>query len=98
MPGSGRSSRGARGIRRDVRRTASVDIPNDILMRAGANVEDLRLAIAIQLYADNRIDHADACRIAEMAPTQFNRELAGRGIGIHQYPAPEAAVARRAAS
>ena len=53
---------------------------------------------SIQFYADNRLDHADACRLAELSPAAFNSELAGRGIGIPQYPSTESPRARRAAS
>jgi predicted HTH domain antitoxin len=54
--------------------------------RAEANGLDLKLALAIQLYTDNRIDHADACRLAGVSRADFNRELLERGLGIHQYP------------
>jgi predicted HTH domain antitoxin len=62
-------------------------IPDDIVRRAEAGGGDLRLALAIQLYADNRIDHADACRLADVKGADFNRELVTRGISIHLYPA-----------
>lgn len=75
-----------------------VEVPRDIVVRAGANARDLRLAMAVQLYADNRIDHGDACRLADLSIAEFNRELLARDIGIHQYPQAGAPSARRAAS
>jgi predicted HTH domain antitoxin len=62
-------------------------IPDDIVERAEAGAGDLLLALAIQLYADNRIDHADACRLAGASRADFNREIVTRGISIHLYPA-----------
>lgn len=63
-----------------------LDIPDDIVGRAESNASDLRLSLAVQLYADNRIDHRDACRLAGLSPAQLNSELARRRIGIQQYP------------
>jgi predicted HTH domain antitoxin len=65
----------------------NITVPDDIVARAEAGGDDLLLALAIQLYADNRIDHADACRLAGVARGQFNREIVTRGISIHLYPA-----------
>ena len=59
-----------------------VQIPDDIIVKAQANVTDVRLAIAVEFYADNRIDHADAKRLAAVTSEQFNRELLRRGLGI----------------
>ena len=63
-----------------------VEIPDDILRMAEANAGDVLLAVAVQFYADNRIDYEDACRLAGVSKGQMNGELARRGIGIHQYP------------
>jgi len=63
-----------------------ITLSDDILRRAEANETDIRLAVAVTLYADNRIDHADACRLAKMPPVIFNRELLNRGISVQQYP------------
>ena len=63
-----------------------LDIPDDIVLRAESNASDLRLSLAIQLYADNRIDHEDACRLAGLSPARLNGELTQRRIGIQQYP------------
>ena len=63
-----------------------LEIPDDIVRRAEASEADLRLLLAIQLYADNRIDHADACRLANLSAGRLNGELLTRQIGIQQYP------------
>lgn len=63
-----------------------LQLPDDILRRAEASTVDLRIALAIQLYADNRIDYADACRLSSVAPAVFNRELISRALSIQPYP------------
>jgi predicted HTH domain antitoxin len=65
----------------------NLNVPDDIVQRAEAGGGDLLLALAIQLYADNRIDHADACLLASVSRSDFNRELVTRGISVHLYPA-----------
>jgi len=62
-----------------------VQIPDDIILKAQANATDVRLAVAVEFYADNRIDHADAHRLAGVTVEQFNRELLRRGLGIQIY-------------
>ena len=62
-------------------------LPDDILRRAETGEADVRLAIAIQLYTDNRIDHDDACRLAGINRAEFTRELLHRAISVQQYPA-----------
>ena len=57
-------------------------IPDDIIIKAQANLNDISMAVAVEFYADNRIDHADACRLANTSPECFNRELLRRGLGI----------------
>lgn len=98
MFGLGRGNRNTDDSSLHVRPGVRVDVPGDIALRAHANHADLRLAVAVQFYADNRIDRADACRLADLSSTDFNRELAGRGFGIHQYPSAESLHARRVAS
>ncbi len=63
-----------------------ITLPDDILRRAEANESDVRLAVAVQLYADNRIDHADACRLARTSTRQLNRALLRSGLGVQLYP------------
>lgn len=73
-----------------------LEIPDDIAQRAEANEIDLRVALAVQLYADNRIDYTDAIRLAGLPVAVFNRELLARAMSIQQYPTTE--IHRRSAS
>ena len=63
-----------------------LELPDEIVHRAEANAIDLRVALAVQLYADNRIDYADACRLAELSGEQFHRELILRQLSVQDYP------------
>ena len=73
-------------------------VPDDIMRSAGINAGDLRIALAVQLYADNRIDHAEACRLADLTIGQFNGELLARALSIQQYPSgPSVGAGRRSA-
>ena len=78
----------------EVRAAMVLDIPDDILRRGELGAADLRLALAVQLYADNRIDHADACRLAGTSAARLNRELVRLGLSVQEYP-PERAQPRR---
>ena len=60
-------------------------IPDDIVIKAQANITDISMAVAVEFYADNRIDYADACRLADASTERFNRELLRRGLGIQIY-------------
>ena len=64
-----------------------LNLPSDIVARAELSEYDVRLALAVQFYADNRIDHADACRLADIPPTALNSELLRAGLSLQQYPA-----------
>lgn len=63
-----------------------VEVPDELLRKAQANAGDVLLAIAVQFYADNRIDYEDALRLAAVAPIELNRELVCRGISLQLYP------------
>ena len=71
-----------------------IEIPDAIVQHAEATADELRAALAIQLYADNRIDYADACRLAGVSKAVFNGELLSRALSIQQYPAGSAAKQR----
>ena len=70
-------------------------VPDDILEHGELNETELRLALAVQLYADNRIDHADACRLAGADTAALNRELLRLGLSIQQYPSFRPKMMRR---
>lgn len=67
-----------------------LDVPDDIIRRAEATALELHIALAVQLYADNRIDFRDACRLAGLSDALFTRELLSRHISLQQYPARNA--------
>ena len=64
------------------------ELPDDIVKHAEANKGDICLALAIQLYADNRIDYDDACKLSGLSSEALDRELIRRGITVIKYPAP----------
>ena len=74
-----------------------LEIPDDILQRAEANAADLYVALAVQLYAENRIDHEDACRLSGLSPAAFSHEALLRALSIQQYPHALGASRRREA-
>jgi len=63
----------------------NLELPNDILRRAEVNTADVLVAVAIQFYADNRIDYDDALRLSGLSPASFNRELVTQGLVVQQY-------------
>ncbi len=63
-----------------------VEIPDEFLRKAQANAGDVLLAVAVQFYADNRIEYEDALCLAAVAPIELNRELVRRGISLQLYP------------
>ena len=68
-----------------------LDVPDEIVRRAEANQIELRLALALQLYSDNRIDYSDACTLADVPDAIFNCELLKRHISVQKYPARKTA-------
>ena len=74
-----------------------LEVPDDIVRSAETNEIELRIALAVQLYADNRIDHAEACRLADVPAAAFNRELLTRSISVQQYPVGLLGLPRRSA-
>jgi len=63
-----------------------LELPDNVMRRAGVTLRELRLAVAVQFYADHRLDYHDACRLAEVLPAVFDRELTRRNISILRYP------------
>ncbi|NLW87793.1 MAG: hypothetical protein GXY38_13075 [Planctomycetes bacterium] len=59
-----------------------LNVPDDIVLQAEANATDLLTAMAVQLYADSRIDHLQACRLSGLAPVDLTRELVSRGLVV----------------
>lgn len=63
-----------------------LEIPDYLIGRAEATAAEMLTAMAIQLCADNRLDHVDAATLAGLDEMQFARELFSRGISVHIYP------------
>jgi predicted HTH domain antitoxin len=63
-----------------------IELPADIVSQAEITSREARLALAIQLYADGRIDHGQACRVAEVRAGVLDQALAARNISIVIYP------------
>lgn len=63
-----------------------LEVPEKIIRNAEVNATDLRIAMAVQLYADNRIDYSDACELAGLPSREMARELILRQITVQQYP------------
>ena len=63
-----------------------LDVPDDIVRKAETNRIDLGIALAVQLYVDNRIDYSDACRLSGLSSLAFSKELLQRDITVQQYP------------
>ncbi|HOF18880.1 MAG TPA: UPF0175 family protein [Phycisphaerae bacterium] len=64
----------------------NISFPDDILLHAEAGEAEIRLAVALQFYSDNRVDHAEACRLAGLPSSAFTEELLQRGLCVHIYP------------
>jgi len=75
--------------------TMKLELPEEVIRRAEASSRELRLLLAVQLYADRRIDYHDACRLAEVVPAILDQELSLRNISILRYP-PRAKQQRKA--
>lgn len=71
-------------------------LPDDIIARGELNEREVRLALAVQLYADNRVDHADACRLADVDPGGLDAALLRAGLSLQHYP-PISIARRRSA-
>ncbi len=63
-----------------------LELSDDVIHRAEVTMRELRLLVAVQLYADRRIDYHDACQLAEVVPAVLDRELTARNISILRYP------------
>jgi predicted HTH domain antitoxin len=65
-----------------------LDISNEVIRDSQLGALDLYLALACQLYADNRLDYAQALSLSKAAADTFNRELLRLGICVQRYPKP----------
>jgi len=64
--------------------TVSVlEVPQDILDSARLTVSDLKVEMAVYLYAQRRLSIGKACELAGMALWEFRQLLASRRIPPH---------------
>jgi predicted HTH domain antitoxin len=62
----------------------TIEIPQDILDSTRLTVADIKVELAIHLYAQHRLSIGKARELAEMSPWQFRHLLASRQISV-QY-------------
>ena len=60
-----------------------LDIPQDILDSARLNVDDMKLELAVALYAQRRLSVGKARELAELSLWEFRQILASRKIAPH---------------
>jgi predicted HTH domain antitoxin len=63
--------------------TLSVEVPQDILDSARLTVSELKVEMAVFLYAQGRLSIGKARELAGMALWEFRQLLASRGIPPH---------------
>jgi predicted HTH domain antitoxin len=66
----------------------ALEIPQDILDTARLTVAELRVELAVYLYAEGRLSIGKARELAEMALWEFRQLLASRRIAPH-YDVPD---------
>ncbi|MFO7742034.1 MAG: UPF0175 family protein [Anaerolineae bacterium] len=61
----------------------TLEIPQDILDTARLTVDELKVEMAVYLYAEGRLSIGKARELAEMTLWEFRQLLASRGIPPH---------------
>jgi predicted HTH domain antitoxin len=61
----------------------TLEVPQDILDTARLTVEELKVEMAVYLYAQGRLSVGKARELAEMTLWEFRQVLATRGIPPH---------------
>ena len=61
----------------------TVELPPGTLRAAHLTPEELKLEIAVYLYAQHRLSMGRACQLAGMSLWQFQHVLAARGIALN---------------
>ena len=73
----------------------TIDIPQDILDSARISVPEIKVELAIHLYAQGRLSIGKARELAEMSLWQFRHLLAARQIPVHYDLEDEVATLRQ---
>jgi predicted HTH domain antitoxin len=66
-----------------------LNIPDNLLERAGVTPADALLELACRLFDSNRLDLLDASRLAGLSRLDFEDALAERGIAAYRPTAEE---------
>jgi predicted HTH domain antitoxin len=73
-----------------------LDIPEELIRAAELTTREARLLLAVQLFADRRLSHRQACELAGVMPVLFNRALVQRDISLVDFPPVQSWRTRRA--
>lgn len=60
-----------------------IEISDETMRHAGLTGKELKLMLAVQLFAEEKVTLAAASKLAEMHEVEFQKELANRNIPIH---------------
>lgn len=60
-----------------------IEIPDETLKQNGLSDKEVKLMLAVQLFAEEKVTLASASKLAELHEVQFQKELAKRNIPIH---------------
>jgi predicted HTH domain antitoxin len=63
--------------------TQTIEVPQDILDSARLTADELKLELAIYLYAQKRLSIGKARELANLSLWAFRQQLAARGIAPH---------------
>ena len=61
----------------------TLDVPDEILKRAGLTEQDCLSELAVHLYAERRITNGEALRISGLSRQAFEQELAKHDISLY---------------
>lgn len=61
----------------------NMEIPADVLESARMTVQDVKLELAVALFARGRLSMGKAAELAEMSVGRFQLQLGARQIGPH---------------
>ncbi len=63
--------------------TVSIDIPRDVLNSAHLTTEEIKIELALHLYAENKLSQGKARELAGLSLWEFRQYLAIRRIAVH---------------
>ena len=61
----------------------TIDVPDDILKRAGLTAQDCLVELAVHLYAERRLPLAEALRLSALSRADFEKARADRDISLY---------------